>query len=81
MRKLAELYLAAGHMFETIANTIAITAPDNRILGVNSVQIGSDVPSPADFQSSFFRSAQRMFEQAEKILKQIAPITNTIEAV
>jgi hypothetical protein len=80
LRKRAEAYLAASELWARIATAYGIGTPARQILQTLSISIGTDFPTPTDYLSAFTRVADRYREQGLRILKQLAPVTASIEA-
>jgi hypothetical protein len=80
LRKRAEAYLATSELWARLATHFGIATPPKQILQTLGISIGTDFPTQVDLLSAFTRVADRYREQGLRILKQLAPITASIEA-
>lgn len=80
IRKRAEAYLATAELYRKLGPFLSLTTPGKQILTTLSITIGTDFPTPVDYQNAMMRAASNYESEGKRLLASIRPVTAVIEA-
>lgn len=72
LRRTCILLLATASLYTRLGPFLALSLPAKQILGTLNIQIGTDFPTPTDYESAFLTAGENYRREADRLLSMIA---------